>query len=663
VFRGKADVRSFCLDQGIETSDFESDLIVFASEYVKRQVDPRLIKSNNYIVARRTIDISNLDLLQNLPKTRAIMVDYHRNLSEEAISLLYGLGFNHLELIPYYPGVKKHPKVGVAITPGEPQIVPSCVNNVIDIGCKIIDVTTLTEILIQLDLLDDKVHLQSALMSRLIESIGKNRKLSQLFTTTLNNVHDCLIATDADGSTTVFNKASEKFFGISAQKVIGYQLHEALPQLASVVSAETKQLEEKIYSNLNGHKVMVNRSVLRDEHNQHQGLLLNFISPDKLKAVQNPVKVDRLATNHVAKHAFSDIIGSSPVLLSCLNKAKQIGQTDLAVLITGETGTGKELLAQSIHNASPRCLKPFVAVNCAAIPSELLESEFFGYEEGAFTGARRSGKLGLFELASGGTVFLDEIGCLSIVLQAKLLRVLEQNEIMRIGSENLTHIDIRVVAATNLDLKEALKKGQFRHDLYYRLNGAILHLPPLSKRQEDIYSLTEHFLKKWGRKLNGFFNDEAWDQFLRYPWPGNIRELRNKIDYLAATCQGKRIDIYDLPPDMQQEGLQQKATEYNSYTWLRLLGELSGINNLEGGLAILQVLNAPDVTGAPKSMGRQRISKLLAQQDKGLSESTIKTWLKILVQKGLVESRVGRQGTRITSKGQEVLAKLKMSVM
>ena len=249
-------------------------------------------------------------------------------------------------------------------------------------------------------------------------------------------------------------------------------------------------------------------------------------------------------------HNFGDIVGQSEALCGLLKQLDQMAETDCTGLIIGETGTGKELIARAIHERSPRRDNPLIKVNCAAIPKDLFESEFFGHEKGAFTGATAR-RLGRFELANGGTLFLDETGELPLDIQAKLLRVLQEQEFERVGGQTTQKVDVRIIAATNRDLSERVATKQFREDLYYRINVFPLHLPPLRQRKEDIPILVEHFLKKYSTKyrksLEGIHEETlAW--WVEHPWPGNIRELENAVERAVITTQGKWLHIIDRPP-------------------------------------------------------------------------------------------------------------------
>ncbi|MEY8764088.1 MULTISPECIES: sigma-54 interaction domain-containing protein [Clostridium] len=250
-----------------------------------------------------------------------------------------------------------------------------------------------------------------------------------------------------------------------------------------------------------------------------------------------------------AKYTFDDILVNSVKGKRCKKMAGKFADTDFTVLISGESGVGKEMFAHAIHNKSKRKFKPFVRLNCAAIPENLAESELFGYESGAFTGASKEGRLGKFELADGGTIFLDEIGDMPLILQAKLLKVLQENEIERIGSNKITNIDVRVIAATNYDLKEKILQGTFRRDLYYRLNFLSLEIPPLRERKDDIpvlvKSLQDRFYRKYSIKK--YFPDGILKALSDYNWPGNIRELINILGRIMITSKGKVVTMDDLP--------------------------------------------------------------------------------------------------------------------
>ncbi len=301
-----------------------------------------------------------------------------------------------------------------------------------------------------------------------------------------------------------------------------------------------------------------------------------FRTEEVLRTIDKAAEVTRLRKENVQLrnrvetlqegHGFAKIIGESEVLLEVEEQAKKVADYDSTVLITGESGTGKELFAQGIHNLGGRRTKPFLAVNCGAIPADLLESEFFGYEKGAFTGADRR-RDGIFVAAGGGTVFLDEIAELSAELQVKLLRVLQEREVRPVGSNLPVAVDVRVIAATAKDLNLAVQEGEFRQDLLYRLNVIELRLPSLRERKEDIPLLVQHFITRFNSRfqrqeqpVKGLERD-ALDLLLRYRWPGNVRELENAVEHAFVYCEGSELRAVDLPRHLHRSGGRKQGSD------------------------------------------------------------------------------------------------------
>ncbi|MDI6601354.1 MAG: sigma 54-interacting transcriptional regulator, partial [Thermoanaerobacteraceae bacterium] len=282
-----------------------------------------------------------------------------------------------------------------------------------------------------------------------------------------------------------------------------------------------------------------------------------FLSGDKcaggVVTFQDIIEAHRVTKNYIGDNEdydFDDIVGKSAVINEAIIKAKKLAISDLNVMIRGESGTGKEMFARSIHNNSPRRGKPFIPINCAAIPETLLESELFGYAEGAFTGGKRGGKPGKFELADGGTIFLDEIGDMPLHLQAKLLRVLEDKSVTRLGDIKPVRLDVRIISATNKNIEAMIASGEFRADLYYRIGVSQLYLPTLRERKEDIKMLADYFLRYYCNKLNKKimgFKEDVMEVIMRYSYPGNIRELQNAIQYAVVMENSKYITKESLP--------------------------------------------------------------------------------------------------------------------
>ncbi|NLZ53147.1 MAG: sigma 54-interacting transcriptional regulator [Thermoanaerobacteraceae bacterium] len=348
-----------------------------------------------------------------------------------------------------------------------------------------------------------------------------------------------IIAIDRNGIITTFNPAAEKILKVSAKDALGQNIADIIsadiPMLKTIVTGESYDNEEMIINTpkLKSHYITSGRPILDEEGNPIGAVA-------SLKDIENVMELIHTFTQP-PMITFDEILGESKEITRVKELARIVAKGDSTVLIRGESGTGKELFARSIHMASSRRERPFVAVNCAALPDTLLESELFGYEEGAFTGAKRGGKRGLFQYADKGTLFLDEIGELSPHLQVKLLRVLQENKIRRVGADEEIPVDVRIIAATNRNLEELMKNGQFRDDLYYRLNVIPLVIPPLRDRKEDIPILTRAFVKKLSYKMNKNFieiSDEAMECLINYDWPGNIRELSNVIERAMNLCDG-----------------------------------------------------------------------------------------------------------------------------
>jgi len=302
-----------------------------------------------------------------------------------------------------------------------------------------------------------------------------------------------------------------------------------------------------------------NMAIFDNELSRYRTVLVEasrLISQVVMLDIQQEDSTKSLSKKSIAniQYTLNSIIGDHPAMEDLKSKIQKVAKSPSAVLITGETGTGKELFARAIHFSSHRQHKPFMPINCAAIPESLLESELFGYEEGAFSGAKRKGKSGLFELANGGTLFLDEIGDMPLHLQAKLLRVLQDHQIRRIGGSKFIHLDVRIVAATNQNIEKQIAEDKFRSDLYYRLNIINLSIPPLRERFSDIEYLANYFLKKYAFEFHmDFFGfgEGIMNIFRQYDWPGNVRELENTIEYMVNIEESKYLTYSSLPEKLK----------------------------------------------------------------------------------------------------------------
>ena len=374
------------------------------------------------------------------------------------------------------------------------------------------------------------------------------RQNSMIFRGVIEHASEGIIAVDQDNLIRTFNPAAAQLLGRKAQDCIGQTVRHALPEgrLSAILTGNQSYTNEIV--RINGTNCVLN-SVCMTHDSKHLGTLVTFQAEQSITTAENRLR-DRLrVSGHVARYHFEDIMGESPAIRAAIHQARRFAHVDSNILLMGETGTGKELFAQSIHNESERVTSPFVAVNCAAIPENLMESEFFGYESGAFTGANKAGKPGLFEAAHEGTIFLDEVSEIPLALQSRLLRVIQEREIRRVGANRVIPINVRIICATNRDLQDMIRQGRFREDLYYRLKVLSIQLPPLRKRENDMALIMQHYLAYYARKFGKgpiVLSPEAASAIAQYNWPGNIREIRNISEQLAVLCENDLVTSKDI---------------------------------------------------------------------------------------------------------------------
>ena len=382
----------------------------------------------------------------------------------------------------------------------------------------------------------------------------------------LESMADGVFTLNRSGEITSWNAAMEKISGYRASEAMGRTcallkfnlcLKKSCPsgiKECGIYEKKAVDAKECALTHKDGFVVPVLKSarLVKDEHNQVVGIVETVTDLTELKRARQEIEAISRKLGDV--HRLDNIIGKSRIMQDVFGAIRAASASEATVLIQGQSGTGKELVAGAIHYSSDRSAFPLVTVNCSALTESLLESELFGHAKGAFTGAIRDRK-GRFEEATGGTVFLDEIGEISAFIQVKLLRVLQEREIERVGESKHRKIDIRIIAATNKDLMELVRKGEFRQDLYYRLKVFPIEVPPLKQRKEDIPLLTGHFIEqqnaKTGKKIKGL-SQTALRLFMDYHWPGNVRELENAIEHAFVLCNQKIIDVFDLPVEMRK---------------------------------------------------------------------------------------------------------------
>lgn len=381
--------------------------------------------------------------------------------------------------------------------------------------------------------------------------------LSSYLNALLDSVSEGIVALGEDHQVTHVNRVAERMLGVPRRQLLGKNLGKMVgveENLWEKMLSESDLRDCELNLNLSGRPASFFLSVRPVKaHGRLLGKILIFTESRRVHKL-----IHRFGGNQ-ARFTFADIKGEDPKLKRQIELARIAARTGSRVLLVGESGTGKELFAQAIHNESPGRGGPFVAVSCAAVPRELIETELFGYREGAFTGARRGGQIGKFELADGGTVFLDEISSMPLEMQAKLLRVLQEGEVVRLGDDRPRRVDVRVIAATNTDLMEEVRNRNFREDLYFRLNVVEIFIPPLRERKGDLPLLVEHILARTAAQLRRPFiriSQEAMDIIGSYDWPGNVRELENCLERALILCEGDLIEVEHLPRQlmMHREG-------------------------------------------------------------------------------------------------------------
>jgi len=585
------------------------------------------------------------------------------NLSEimvrEAITYLNQLGINHINFTPYYPGAPPVSSFDLAVTVGEARYVPKDVKNIIDLGQRVLNTTTVIEIALRLkfDYLLEREKFREYFRSLAVNNysfdqiFGRALKMESQFEILMEIMDEGIIGVNEDDVIFACNTKAVEITGITKELAID---HPALSVFSFIPFEKCRHTRKKINNLLikvSGIDINVTVTpVIRGDEYIGSFATIQKFTEEEYK--QHNLRIQLLNKGHKAKYSFNDIIGESSVIKKACEIAKKMAKTNSTVLITGESGTGKELFAHAIHNESKRRDYPFIAINCAAMPDNLLESELFGYDEGSFTGAKKGGKLGLFEYAHKGTIFLDEVEGMSSSLQIKLLRVIQEREIMHVGGNKIISIDVRIIAAANESLEELVAVGKFRNDLYFRLNTLPVQIPPLRERGDDIMLLFEYFKSNLGGKFT--LTPQVVNAFLFHNWNGNVRELHNYVEYL--TYIDKEIIYYeDLPPGFHNKAMSKYNSDASTNLDAKLLEQLAG-NKLDDYLFVLNSLHRGFINQITK--GRNSISEEAEMAGRFLTQQEIRGILNSLNDLGLIKMSRGRGGSKINDKGIKVLNSL-----
>lgn len=452
----------------------------------------------------------------------------------------------------------------------------------------------------------------------LAAQITNLKEMQVMLEAIFNSTQDAISVVDQNGMGVMVNPAYTKLTGLSSEEVIGKP---ATVDIAEGESIHIKVLQtRKPVRNARLKVGPYKKEVIVDaapiivdgELRGSVGVIHDVSEIKKLTEELNQAK--QIIRKLEAKYTFDDIISEDPKMLEVIDRARKAANLPVTVLLRGESGTGKELFAHAIHNASNRKFNQFIRVNCAALSQSILESELFGYEEGAFTGAKKGGKKGLFEEANGGTIFLDEIGEINPGTQAKLLRVLQEKEIVRVGGTRAIPVDVRVIAATNIDLEEAIKRGEFREDLYYRLNVIPIRIPPLRERKKDIYPLTIHIIRKFNQDYGRSIQDVSpgvMGRLIEYDWPGNVRELENFIGRAIINMKFNETVIEEKHlPELTSINWDKGDTPSEDHV---------GRNEVKSGRTLEEVLDETEKIYIKKVLEEENFNKTAAAKKLGIS--------------------------------------------
>ncbi|MCC0702819.1 sigma 54-interacting transcriptional regulator [Clostridioides sp. ES-S-0049-02] len=642
IFKDKVIIKNYYLNRITEEESIKDDIILV-------MIDDRVLKIKKYvkdvskiIIINRTIKQKDIYKLFSLPEgIDVLVVNDNKHTVLETISNLYNIGINHLNFIPYNPN-EEYRNIKIAVTPGEADLVPKYIEEVIDLGHRYIDSSTFIQIIAKLKLddkeiterlikyIDEVISLYSGINTKYKELTIKADELNSIIN--LSNLGMAMISEKEN--VIICNNSLSDILDIK-NDIIGKNIDELENENIKKIFRLSKAHDEVIkfnnkYLNVNKYNI--------ESFGRVTGYYFCIQEITYIRKLEQNLSKKLREKGQVARYTFDDIKTVSVKMERTKELGMKIAESDYTVLITGESGTGKELMAQSIHNASPRHSQPFIAINCAAMPENLLESELFGYEEGAFTGALRGGKKGLFEQANNGTIFLDEIGDMPIYLQSKLLRVLQENQVMRVGGENVIDTDVRVIAATNKNLLEMIKKDRFRADLYYRINVLPINIPPLRERKEDIEVMLKHFMKS-KREIS----QDVKDIINSYEWPGNIRELKNTAMYINIMSSEHVILINDLPHNLLN------ITEDYS----KEISTLKDRTSIEKVRLVMECLK--NANNLNKNIGRNGIVNSINELGYSITEGEVRGILNILKELDLIICESGRKGSELNRRGKNIL--------
>lgn len=637
VFEDYIYVENYFLDGLAKDEIIEADAYLVSNENMLYPLKKHISNFYKVILINRSINKKYLSAILEIEKdTDVLVVNDSYESTIQTTYTFYELGISHVNFIPYDKELSKtdiYKNISIAVTPNEEDLVPSHIRTVINIGYREISFDTMFKLMHKLDL-DLKLTNRNLIrhMHSVVEAnvdFHSNYLDNYLKSQMLNRViHDSAFAI------LVINDSFQLVYSNGKANSI-FNIIDGTPYDLTSFMGEQDIAAINIEDSTN-HLISINEENYLIEKSpimlmdQIVGYCITLQNENDLRQLESNLASHLRKRGLYAKYNFSDIIHKSSVMNNCIALAKKAAITNYTILIRGESGTGKELMAQSIHNYSQRKAAPFVAINCAALPESLLESELFGYEGGSFTGAQKNGKTGLFEQAQKGTIFLDEIGDISANLQSRLLRAIQEKQIMRIGSDKIIDVDVRIIAATNKNLEEEVRKGNFRNDLFYRLNVIPIIIEPLCNRKEDILPLLKNFLGDFYERVTS--SEE--EMLLAYDWPGNVRELESTSIYYKTLAKFPDSINASFNPTISSFAINKNGQSKNK------------------GTLIVRILECINVSSEVfHGIGRTALQTKLRQEEIRIGDGKLREILCELESKNLITISKGRSGAQITEKG------------
>ncbi|WXR60967.1 sigma 54-interacting transcriptional regulator [Peptostreptococcaceae bacterium AGR-M142] len=623
---------------------------IYNAEMILLHEPSALIQMQSYIkcdcpilLMRRTITLEALKKLKKIPSnSTAAVVNLNNYMTYETMTNIYQLGVKNIHLTPWSPDANiPFPNIDYIFTPRIYDFLPKTTAPKIILGSRVLTADVIMDILsyfnIEMEIVKkifkNYIKIVPSFLKGINSLLENNKFLSAQWNLLFNKINKGIAIINTENQIISHNQLFLEYLKPLTQiPTTIYNLGKEIPELKLVL--QNNQLNSDIIE-IQKTKYAVDLNYL-DKQEPKLGKILILEPYNHIQSTQQKLHKKIVGNQNFAKYTFNDIIGKNKNIKKAINLGNRFANSNLPILIYGDSGTGKELMASSIHNASTRSLNPYIAVNCAGIPNNLLESEFFGYEGSSFTGAKQSGSIGLFEKAHGGTLFLDEISEIPYSLQAKLLRAIQEKEIRKVGANYSISIDVRIIAASNKNLFEMVLDNKFRKDLFFRLNVFSLTLPPLKERGSDILLLCNKFLALKKRKATKDF----YLFIQKYDWPGNIRELINLIDYMCIVSDND-LDIYNLPDYIKNKNSSKIITDELPQEKINLL--------------VLKSIYLCKKNG--ESTGRRNLCRFFSNSYYKISEIEMRKILTSLSQKNYLIINKGRSGCQLTDTGLLYLSK------